>query len=162
VLATAKLASDGATDLLVGSGTTLYDVRGIGQPDPTATGISCGNGRAVAGVAVTCTVTVTDGSGALEAPTGTVHVSSSAGGSSGFASGGACVLGASASAAATCTVSYTPPGSSVGTRADTLSASYGGDSLHAGSHASTSLSVVDVGPLAGILAIVLKLVAALV
>jgi N-acetylneuraminic acid mutarotase len=91
---------------------------------------------ATIGVATTCTVTVTDASpGTFVTPTGTVALSTN--GSGTFA--GTCILSGT-TAYATCTVTYTPGGTSANN--DVISYSYPGDTNHTASSGNFQLVVV--------------------
>ena len=90
-------------------------------PDPTSTAVVCAPGLVQAGTASTCIVTVVDTHASPTPPTGTVSVSSNAGGS--FAPGASCTLATAASDRSLCSVAFTPP--AVGSFV--LTASYGGN-----------------------------------
>ncbi len=99
-------------------------------------GISCGS-SAIGGVAITCTVTVTDTSpGAFITPTGVVTLTTS--GSGTF--GGTCAL-TGTTASASCTVTYTPGGT--GASNDLITYTYPGDIAHT---MSTGTLLVPVNP----------------
>ena len=105
--------------------------------DPTATSLSCAPTMLSAGAATACTATVSDtAASGLMTPTGNVSfVSSPSSGT--FLSSSACQLtGTAATGVASCQVSFTPsaPGSY------TVTASYGGDSLHHASQQSTTVT----------------------
>jgi hypothetical protein len=106
--------------------------------DPTSTSVSCTPGTVAVGQASTCAATVSDTAASPTDPTGTVSSSSSGTGS--FSGGGSCTLAATATTGVTrCQVSYTP--SAVGAGSHSITASYGGDSAHATSNATTSVTV---------------------
>jgi hypothetical protein len=111
----------------------------VGSQNPTSTTVSCSPNPVAVGSPTTCTATVTDtASSGKTTPTGTVTFTSS--GSGTFGSGGTCTLSGSGGTAS-CSVTYTP--SSSGTQ--TITATYGGDSGHTGSHGSTDLQVTTGG-----------------
>ena len=109
----------------------------------TTTGVSCSPSTVVAGRATTCTATVTDtDTGAQTTPTGTVSFSS-APGPGGF-TGSPCTLSGSGGSGS-CSVTYTPTATaSTPVRADTITATYAGDSTHAGSSGSTTVEVLSI------------------
>jgi hypothetical protein len=111
---------------------------GGGGAHPTSTSVTCSPGTVAVGQATTCTAMVTDTvSGGQTTPTGTVAFTSSRPGSF---SGSPCTLTGSG-ASASCSVTYAPGASGTPTRADTITATYGGDSTHDGSSGSTSVTV---------------------
>jgi hypothetical protein len=109
----------------------------------TTTGASCSPSTVVAGRATTCTATVTDtDAGAQTTPRGTASFSS-APGPGGF-TGSPCTLSGSG-ASASCSVTYTPTASAITpVRIDTITATYGGDSTHAGGNGSTTVKVLSI------------------
>ena len=113
------------------------------QPDSTTTSVSCSPSTVVAGSSTTCTATVTDtNAGAPTTPTGTVSFSTAPG--PGSFTGSPCTLSGSG-ASASCSVTYAPA-ATAGTpvRTDTITATYGGDSTHAGSNGSTTVKVLSI------------------
>jgi hypothetical protein len=135
------------TPTAVGSGThdltASYDGDHTHQPShdittvqvhlrATDTSVECGltQTEAWVGQSITCTATVTDtDSGTPSTPTGTVTFASD---SSGKFSGNPCTLSAAPSnTSASCSIIYTPP--SYSSAVPDISASYSGDSSHAGS-----------------------------
>lgn len=99
----------------------------------TVTDLSCApNDGLSAGDSTTCTATVTDdASGTVSAPTGAVTFASDDPDGS-FPDGTSCALAATdTDGVASCSIAYTVGSDTTPT--DTLSASYGGDSLHASS-----------------------------
>jgi hypothetical protein len=90
------------------------------------------------GTPSTCTATVSDtDAGAASTPTGSVGFATSGPGSF---SAGSCTLSEASAGVASCSVSYTPAASD-SLRTDTITASYGGDSTHAGSSATAAVTV---------------------
>ena len=119
------------------------------SPHPTSTGVSCSPSTAVAGGSTTCTATVSDTAASGQtAPGGTVSFTT--GGPGSFAGGGRCALAAAPGAgSARCSVSYSPTATTNDpTRADTLTAAYGGDSSHRTSNGTAQLTVISPTPLA--------------
>ena len=113
------------------------------QPDSTTTSVSCSPSTVVAGSSTTCTATVTDtNAGAPTTPTGTVSFSTAPG--PGSFTGSPCTLSGSG-ASASCSVTYAPA-ATAGTpvRTDTITATYGGDSTHAGSNGSATVKVLSI------------------
>jgi DNA-binding beta-propeller fold protein YncE len=106
------------------------------QVDSTATAMSCTPGAVKIGAATTCTATVSDTAPGPLTPTGTVNFASSP--SSGtFSGSGACQLAATVTnGVASCQVSFTP--SAAGSH--TVTASYGGDTLHQASAQSATVN----------------------
>ena len=99
----------------------------------TATAVTCSPGTVAIGIATSCTVTVSNTNSATPTgPGGTVSFSTDGSGS--FSGQDACTL-----AAGSCTVSYTP--SSVGSGTHDITASYGGDTAHLPSSATTRETV---------------------
>lgn len=104
---------------------------------PTSTGISCAPTSVLVNEGSSCTVTVNDTGGAgASTPTGTVDLSSD--GAGGF-SPDPCTLSAVDADTASCTTTYTP--TAFGDGSHGLTASYGGDSLHAGSNGQDDVAV---------------------
>lgn len=116
-------------------------VDGLGAVDSTSTTISCSPPSVTAGSPTTCTATVTDTGSSPSTPTGSVSVMSSGSGS--FSNSGSCTL-SGGGGSASCSVTYTP-GSTPATpiRIDTITATYGGDTNHAGSSGSTQVTVTS-------------------
>ena len=107
--------------------------------DATSTSVSCSPGTVAVGTASTCTATVTDTAAATAiTPTGTVSFGSSGPGTFG---GNPCILTETSPGVASCSVSYTPGASGMPTRSDTITATYGGDSTHADSSETTTVTV---------------------
>lgn len=99
----------------------------------TSTSLTCAPESLAVGSATTCTATVSDtDTGIATTPTGTVQFSTNGAGA--FSNGGACTL-----SGATCKLTYTS--SSVGSGTHQISASYQGDSNHAGSSKTGNISV---------------------
>ncbi|MFN2546089.1 MAG: Ig-like domain repeat protein [Myxococcales bacterium] len=99
----------------------------------TATSVSCSPNPDSVDAPARCTATAADASGAgASVPAGGVTFASSGAGAFDSAS---CFLDATGS----CSVNWTPW--AVGTGTQTISASYGGDSIHAGSTGSSALGV---------------------
>jgi len=129
------------------SGTTDIDgqSRSIGVPDigadelarSTETTLTCVPASLTLGTAVStvCTVTVSDTSGELVAPTSFVGFSSSAAGS--FDAGAECAALPQGEGISKCTIDYTP----AVTGSAELTATYAGDATHEGSKGSFSLQV---------------------
>jgi virginiamycin B lyase len=106
----------------------------------TSTGASCSPGTVAVGVPTVCTVTVTDTDvGASSPPSGSVGFISSDPGA--FGGGGSCTLSSTGGSTAACHVSYTPGATGVPTRAETVTSTYGGDTTHAGSAGTTTVTV---------------------
>ena len=102
---------------------------------PTSTSVSCNPSSFQLGLSTTCIATVTDGAGAgATTPAGMVAFTSNG---AGTFSSPSCTLNASGQ----CSVTYTP--GATGTQ--TITATYGGDSVHAGSSGSTALTVTVPG-----------------
>lgn len=108
----------------------------------TATSVSCSAASVIAGNSTTCTATVSDADSAdPNTPTGTVSTAS--GGPGSFSNGGSCMLSGSGSSA-TCSVTDTPASTPANpVRSDTITGTYGGDDLHAGSSGSTQVAVIS-------------------
>jgi hypothetical protein len=107
--------------------------------DPTSTSVSCSPGTVAVGASSTCTVTVTDtGAGSVSTPTGTVSFGSSGPGSF---DGNPCTLIEASSGVASCSVSYVPGATGTPTRSEAITATYGGDTTHAGSSGTTTVTV---------------------
>jgi len=107
--------------------------------DPTSTSVSCAPGTMAVGASSTCTVTVTDtGAGSVSTPTGTVSFGSSGPGSF---DGNPCTLIEASSGVASCSVSYVPGATGTPTRSEAITATYGGDTTHAGSSGTTTVTV---------------------
>lgn len=108
-------------------------------PHGSAMTVSCAPSPVTQPAPASCTATVADTGpypalpGPL-APTGTVS----------FATGASCALHAEAGGRSSCAVGYAPP--SAGTV--TISATFAGDGVHTGSHASTTLTVDPPPPVA--------------
>jgi hypothetical protein len=117
--------------------------------DPTSTTVSCSPTSIVVGNPVaadpstTCTATADDqASSPQSAPTGTVSFSSSGAGS--FAGSESCALAATSATEAACSADYSPTSTSDNpVRADTITASYGGDDQHRSGMGGTSVSVIS-------------------
>jgi hypothetical protein len=106
---------------------------------PTSTAVSCTPGTVAVGTPSQCMATVTDtASSGPSTPVGTVAFNSS--GPSSFSPNSSCTLSEASAGAATCSVSYTPNASGA-TRNDTITATYGGDSAHAGSSGTAAVAV---------------------
>jgi 6-phosphogluconolactonase len=103
------------------------------SPRPSATSVSCVPSSVVAGQGVVCSASVSDPGGGP--PSGPVSFSSSGPGA--FGGNGTCVL-AGSGASASCSVPYTPSGTSA---TQTISASYAGGAVWSGSNGSTGLAV---------------------
>jgi hypothetical protein len=104
-------------------------------PYPTATSVACTPAAVTLPASTNCTATVSD-TAALDAPTGTVAFSATGLGS--FGSPASCSLVATGGAQSACQLSFTP--SFAG--AQTISAAYLGDFMHAASSGTASLPVV--------------------
>ncbi|MET9020692.1 Ig-like domain repeat protein, partial [Actinopolymorpha sp. NPDC004070] len=125
------------------SGTTTVSVTTTGLHS-TSTDVSCTPSSVAVGQATTCTATVTDTAAAGQTtPAGTVSVTSSGAGTLG---GNPCTLSETNPGEASCQVTYTPSGASA--RTDTITANYSGDSTHATSSGTTTVSVTPGGLLA--------------
>ena len=112
------------------------EIRNLAGQASTSTNVSCSPPTVGVGQPTSCTATVTDtGSGTPTTPTGAVSFSSDSPG--GFSSS-TCTLSGSGTTAS-CQVSYTP--SSVGSGSHTITASYSGDSAHAASSGTTTVTV---------------------
>jgi virginiamycin B lyase len=104
-------------------------------PHPTATSVACSPATPTLPASTSCTATVTD-TATLGAPTGTVAFSATGLGS--FGAPASCVLAAAGAAQSVCQLSFTP--SLAG--AQTITASYAGDVMHAASSGAASLTVL--------------------
>ena len=102
-------------------------------PYPTSTSVACSPATLPLPASTSCTATVTD-TAALGAPTGTVAFSSTGPGS--FGSPASCALVATGGAQSACQLSFTP--SLAG--AETITAAYSGDVMHAASSGTTSFT----------------------
>src|SRR5579872_2936956 len=112
--------------------------------DPTSTTLYCFAAASEAtdyvGGEAFCTATVTDtAGGGATSPTGTVTFSSDA--SSTFDPSSSCTLNPRTSPSSSCMVNYFPSAGSEGL--NSLTASYGGDSTHAGSQSGYQIEVYD-------------------
>ncbi len=115
------------TPLWSGSGNVLRS---------SSTSVTCSPSSLQIGSSSTCTATVKDtASGTAVTPTGKTSFTSSA---SGSFSSTTCTL-AGAAGSSTCAVTYKPSGGSSGT--NTITATYGGDTVHSTSTGSFALSV---------------------
>jgi large repetitive protein len=122
---TASYGGDAAHTAAQGSQDVAVDGRA------TATAVDCTPSAVVVGVASSCTVTVTDtDTGTASTATGTVALATDGSG----AFGGGCTL-----SLGSCTVSYTPASVDGGTH--TITATYGGDGVHATSQSTTPLTI---------------------
>jgi Fibronectin type III domain len=118
-----------------------YEIVGVYALRSTSTSVTCSPTTVTVGHASTCNAAVSDtAGGAPSAPTGTVSFSSSG---SGSFSASSCTL---SGALAHCSVSYTP--TSRGSGSATITAGYGGDTIHQTSSGQTALTVVVVAPAA--------------
>lgn len=99
--------------------------------DATATGVTPNSATVQTGTPVTFTATVTDTSSMPTTPSGIVSWND--GNSGGTFSSATCSI-----YEGTCTVTYTPP---LGSRSLTITAGYGGDSIHQSSYGTASLLV---------------------
>ncbi|MBV9002608.1 MAG: Ig-like domain repeat protein [Solirubrobacterales bacterium] len=111
----------------------------VSAPGPTArstsTSVTCVPGSVTVRQATKCTVKVSDPAGSGQnTPTGTVIFTSSGPGSF---SADSCALSHGTGGSASCSVTYTP--SAVGTGLHTITATYGGDSVHLGSRGATTV-----------------------
>jgi virginiamycin B lyase len=104
-------------------------------PYPTSTSVTCSPTPVTLPASTSCTATVTD-TADPSAPTGIV--SSGSTGSGSFSSPGSCVLVATGEARSACQLSFTPslPG------AETITAAYVGEVVHAASSGTASLTVL--------------------
>jgi probable HAF family extracellular repeat protein len=115
------------------SGQYLHAVLWQVSEQPTTTSVGCKPGFVSVGNATACSVSVSDtGTGVGVTPGGSVRFSSDGSGS--FSGSGSCTL-----SSGSCQVIYTP--SAVRTGSHKITASYGGDSSHAASEASTTVTV---------------------
>jgi len=127
---------------LFSASTTVTVTSGPPPPPPagknnTTTTLVCATGTPVVNTPDNCTATVKDigGSVAVNAPTGTVTLTTSGGGA--WAAPGTCTLGSPTADSASCSLNYTPSA----TGGQTLTASYGGDSDHVGSVGTAGITV---------------------
>jgi hypothetical protein len=135
----------GAPSATVNGGSDQGAAYVFAQPDATTTSVTCTPSTVVAGQSTTCTATVTDtASVAQTTPTGTVSFSSLPG--PGAFGNTTCTL-SGAGASADCQVTYTPAASTP-VRTDTITATYNGDSTHAGSTGTTAVKVLSITLLA--------------
>src|SRR5438128_1946314 len=104
----------------------------------TSTTVTCSPSTVLAGVATTCTATVTDThpAGTASAPSGTVTFSTS---STGSFSGSPCTLTSATSRSSTCSVSYTPTNAASATH--TITGNYGGSITHTSSSGTFAVTV---------------------
>jgi hypothetical protein len=125
--AAAGTGTDGIATI-TGTGTAQTAGPVSDAPHATSTAVSCPGATISYGAAISCTITVSDLTGAGgTVPTGTVFVTPVLGSST------ACTLAAATATTATCTVTFTA--TDVGT--GSLSGAYGGDGTHASSSASS-------------------------
>jgi len=103
----------------------------------TTTSLACAPSSVSVNSPSECSATVTDANASATSPMGIVSFTSSGAGL--FTPGASCTLSAGAVGTASCQVAYTP--TIVGTGNHTIIGSYGGDSNHAASGSSLSLSV---------------------
>ncbi len=96
--------------------------------DTTSTSVSCSNATPSSGTEITCTASVSDATNGSNTPTGTVNWTESGGGSFSDTS---CTL-----SSASCTIDFTPSTDNE----TTVTATYGGDSMHNGSSGSETLN----------------------
>jgi len=120
------------------------DVFVVKMPTPkvlrsTSTSVSCSPGKVSTSSATSCTATISDTDGGpASPPSGSVVFTNSQRGA--FGHGAKCTLNDAGSAGgASCHVSYAPAGVQSGTQ--TISASYGGDAVHAPSTGKQSVRV---------------------
>ena len=102
---------------------------------PTVASVSCSPSSVSIGMPTACTVTVSNVGTSAVTPTGAVSFASN---EEGIFAGNPCTL-AGSGGSASCSVAYTP--SAVGSGRHAITASYGGDSAHEPSSASTAVSV---------------------
>ena len=108
-------------------------------PHYTSTAVDCSPGTVAVGQATSCTVTVQDNTfSSPTTPAGVVTFTSDTSGGS-FSSSSCTLSPASISGQAACSFSYTPGEAGSGTQ--TLTASYGGDGIHAGSSGQAVIAV---------------------
>jgi Bacterial Ig-like domain (group 3) len=113
------------------------------QTRSTSTSVSCSPATVAVGQPSTCTATVTDtDAGTSSTPTGTVSFTSSDPGSF---SGSPCTLTPTGTGTASCQVTYTPGATGTATRSETITATYSGDSTHATSSGTTTVTVQPTG-----------------
>src|SRR5205807_2528712 len=103
----------------------------------TTTSLACAPSSVSVNSPSECSATVTDANASATSPMGIVSFTSSGAGL--FTPGASCTLSAGAVGTASCQVAYTP--TIVGTGHHAIIGSYGGDSNHAASGSSLSLSV---------------------
>ncbi|WP_249012070.1 Ig-like domain repeat protein [Conexibacter sp. DBS9H8] len=106
---------------------------------PTATAVSCSPTSVTVSGGSTCTATVRDtSSSGVSTPTGNVSFSSNSPGA--FSPTSACTLTSTSTfGTASCSVTYTP--SAIGSGTHTITAAYVGDSSHAASSSTTTVTV---------------------
>lgn len=105
---------------------------------PAATSVACQPASVAAGGTSSCTASVENIDAGGTTPTGTVSFTSDSAGT--FSGDGACTLAPTVTTGvASCQISYTPTG--VGSGMHKITGSYGADSAHAASDASTSIGV---------------------
>jgi ELWxxDGT repeat protein len=110
-------------------------------PDPTSTGVSCAPSSVTTGDASTCTITVTDtASSGATTPTGAVDLAPSP--TTGSLGSTSCTLATKDATSATCDVTFTP--SAAG--AYTITGAYAGDSGHASSTGSGTVTATVLAP----------------
>ena len=110
-----------------------------GPQNPTSTSVACSPHTVAVGKPSRCTATVTDTAGSGQTtPTGTVTFGS---GGPGRFTGSPCTLVQTSPGVASCHVTYIPGASGTPTRADTITASYNGDSAHLSSSGTTAVTV---------------------
>jgi hypothetical protein len=108
-------------------------------PRYTSTDLTCSPGTVAVGQATSCTATVTDRTyPGPTTPTGVVTFVTDTGGGS-FSSSSCTLSPASTAAQAACSFSYTPGEAGSGTQ--TVTASYGGDGIHAASSGQAAIAV---------------------
>ena len=114
----------------------------------TGTSVTCAPSTVTVGAATTCTATVSDtASGTATTPSGTVSFTAKPSGAGSFGGGGSCTLsGTGTTGVASCQSSYTPSASG----SEAMSASYPGDTTHAGSTSSGFTVTVPAAPTASI------------
>jgi hypothetical protein len=110
----------------------------VPQHDPTSTFVGCSLGGVAVGQATSCTAVVTDTVRGETTPTGVVTFVTDTGGGS-FSSSSCTLSPASTAAQAACSFSYTPGEAGSGTQ--TVTASYGGDGIHAASSGQAAIAV---------------------
>jgi YVTN family beta-propeller protein len=135
----------GTQNITVSYGGDGHHLAGSGQvtlyvtPRYTSTDLTCSPGTVAVGQATSCTATVTDRTyPGPTTPTGVVtFVTDTSGGS--FSSSSCTLSPASTAAQAACSFSYTPGEAGSGTQ--TVTASYGGDGIHAASSGQAAIAV---------------------